>query len=86
MAEVTHLDRAGTPGALAILDDLVAGHEHPPVGYEATVDGAWVRLGPCSSSPPILSSGEISRGAHRQRLRPRRTDRRAPDQQQVSLC
>jgi hypothetical protein len=59
MAEVTHLDRVGTPGALAILEDLVAGHEHPPAGYEATVDGAWVDWDRLIKSP-ILSSVEIA--------------------------
>ena len=59
MAEVTHLDRVGTPGALAILEDLVAGHEHPPVGCEATADGAWVDWDRLINSP-ILSSGEIA--------------------------
>jgi hypothetical protein len=59
MAEVTHLDRVGTPGALAILENLVAGHEHPPVGYEATANGAWVDWVRLINSP-ILSSGEIA--------------------------
>jgi hypothetical protein len=59
MAEVTHLDRVGTPGALAILEDLVAAHEHPPVGYEATADGAWVDWDRLIKSP-IMSSGELA--------------------------
>ena len=59
MAEVTHLDRVATPGALAILGDLVAGNEYPPVGCEATADGAWVDWDRLINSP-ILSSGEIA--------------------------
>ena len=59
MAEVTYLDRVGTPGALAVLEDLVAGHEHPPVGYEATANGVWVDWDRLIKSP-ILSSGELS--------------------------
>jgi hypothetical protein len=59
MAEVTHLDRVATPGALAILGDLVAGHEHPPLGCQATTDGAWVDWDRLIYSP-ILSTGEIA--------------------------
>lgn len=58
-AATTRLDRAGTPGALAILEDLVAGGERPPVGYETTAHRAWVdwdRL----INPPILSSGQLA--------------------------
>jgi hypothetical protein len=59
MAEVTYLDRVATPGALAILRDLVGGHEHPPVGCEATADGARVDWDQLIKSP-ILSSGELA--------------------------
>jgi hypothetical protein len=59
MAEVTHRDRVGTPGVLGILQDLVAGHERPPLGYEATANGAWVDWVRLINSP-ILSSGEIA--------------------------
>jgi hypothetical protein len=59
MATVTHLDRAGTAGALAILESLAGGHKHPPVGYEATAAGAWVDWSRLIKSP-ILSSGEIA--------------------------
>ena len=59
MAAFTHLDRAGTPGALAILENLVAGHEHPPVGYEATAHGAWIDWDWLIKSP-VLSSGELA--------------------------
>lgn len=59
MAALTHLDRAGTPGALAILEDVVAGHEYPPVGYEATAHGAWVDWDRLTKSQ-ILSSGELA--------------------------
>jgi hypothetical protein len=59
MAELTHLDRAGTPAALSILEDLVAGYDHPPVGYEATAVGVWVDWDQLIKSP-ILSSGEIA--------------------------
>lgn len=59
MAALTHLDRAGTPGALAILGDVVAGHEHPPAGYEVTAHGAWVDWDRLIKSP-ILSSGELA--------------------------
>ena len=59
MAEVTHLDRVGTPGALAILENVASGHEHPPFGYEATADGAWVDWDRLIKSP-ILSSGELA--------------------------
>jgi hypothetical protein len=58
MAEVTHLDRIDTPGALAILEDLVVGHKRPPVSYEATADGSWIDWDRLINSP-ILSSGEV---------------------------
>jgi hypothetical protein len=59
MAEVTHLDRVATPGAMAILENLVGGHERPPVAYEATAAGAWVDWDQLIKSP-ILSSGELA--------------------------
>jgi hypothetical protein len=59
MAGLTYLDRVGTPGALVIMEDLVAAHEHPPVGYESTADGAWVDWDRLIKSP-ILSSAELA--------------------------
>jgi hypothetical protein len=59
MAGVTHLDRASTPAAPAIRQDLVTGYENPPVGYETAAAGAWVDWDRLINSP-VLSSGEIA--------------------------
>jgi hypothetical protein len=59
MAATTHLDWESTPGALAILDNLVACRDRVPAGYESTVDGAWVDWDMLIRSP-VLSGGEIA--------------------------
>lgn len=52
MVATTHLDWGRTPGALAILDNLVA-------CYQSTVDGAWVDWDMLTRSA-VLSGGEIA--------------------------
>jgi hypothetical protein len=56
---VTHLDQTTTPGALAILEALLAGHDRPPSGYETTAEGAWLDWDLLLESV-VLSSSEIA--------------------------